>query len=82
MSLDDLHLNLRNLMPDDYPQLKTLMDAVYDDISGACPKRTIDQLIGHRETILNDAVLSETTPNTDWSWKSGGRPSGGRQEGN
>jgi len=46
MSLDDLHLNLRNLAPDDYPQLKTLMDAVYDDIGGAWPKHTIDKLIG------------------------------------
>lgn len=34
MSLDDLHLNLRNLTQDDYPQLKQLMDAVYDDIGG------------------------------------------------
>jgi len=45
MSLDDLHLNLRNLTLDDYPQLKTLMDAVYDDIGGAWPKLTIDKLI-------------------------------------
>ncbi|MBB3190494.1 bifunctional GNAT family N-acetyltransferase/carbon-nitrogen hydrolase family protein [Halomonas cerina] len=45
MSLDELHLNLRNLTPDDYPQLKTLMDRVYDDIGGAWPKRTIDKLI-------------------------------------
>lgn len=45
MSLDDLHLNLRNLAPDDYPQLKRLMDAVYDDLGGAWPKLTIDKLI-------------------------------------
>lgn len=45
MSLDDLHLNLRNLTPGDYPQLKTLMDTVYDDLGGAWPKRTIVQLI-------------------------------------
>lgn len=45
MSLDDLHLNLRNLTPEDYPQLKRLMDKVYDDIGGAWPKRTIDKLI-------------------------------------
>ena len=45
MSLDDLHLNLRNLAPDDYPQLKRLMDAVYDDLGGAWPELTIDKLI-------------------------------------
>ncbi|QFU02820.1 (R)-stereoselective amidase [Halomonas sp. THAF5a] len=45
MSLDDLHLNLRNLTPDDYPQLKTLMDQVYHDIGGAWPEATIDKLI-------------------------------------
>ena len=45
MSLEDLHLNLRNLMSDDYDQLKALMDAVYHDIGGAWPKRTIDKLI-------------------------------------
>ncbi|MBS9402699.1 GNAT family N-acetyltransferase [Halomonas sp. TRM85114] len=45
MSLDDLHLNLRNLTPDDYPQLKLLMDKVYHDIGGAWPKPTIDKLI-------------------------------------
>ena len=45
MSLEELHLNLRNLMSDDYDQLKTLMDAVYHDIGGAWPKRTIDKLI-------------------------------------
>ncbi|MBZ5875872.1 MULTISPECIES: carbon-nitrogen hydrolase family protein [Chromohalobacter] len=45
MSLDDLHLNLRNLTPEDYPQLKTLMDRVYHDIGGAWPKRTIERLI-------------------------------------
>ncbi|MDT8879557.1 bifunctional GNAT family N-acetyltransferase/carbon-nitrogen hydrolase family protein [Halomonas saccharevitans] len=45
MSLDDLHLNLRNLTPDDYPQLKALMDRVYHDIGGAWPQATIDKLI-------------------------------------
>lgn len=45
MSLEELHLNLRNLMSDDYDQLKALMDAVYHDIGGAWPKRTIDKLI-------------------------------------
>ena len=46
MSLEELHLNLRNLTPEDYPQLKRLMDAVYDDIGGAWSKLTIDKLIG------------------------------------
>ncbi|GKW48896.1 bifunctional GNAT family N-acetyltransferase/carbon-nitrogen hydrolase family protein [Halomonas sp. NCCP-2165] len=45
MSLDELHLNLRNLTVEDYPQLKTLMDKVYDDIGGAWPKLTIDRLV-------------------------------------
>lgn len=45
MSLEELHLNLRNLTSDDYDQLKTLMDAVYHDIGGAWPKHTIDKLI-------------------------------------
>jgi predicted amidohydrolase/GNAT superfamily N-acetyltransferase len=46
MSLDDLHLNLRNLTTDDYPQLKTLMDAIYHDIGGAWSQSTIDKLVG------------------------------------
>lgn len=45
MSLEDLHLNLRNLESEDYPQLKTLMDSIYDDIGGAWSKLTIDKLI-------------------------------------
>ncbi|MCP1367448.1 GNAT family N-acetyltransferase, partial [Halomonas sp. BBD48] len=45
MALDELHLNLRNLTLDDYPQLKALMDSVYNDIGGAWPKLTIDKLI-------------------------------------
>ncbi|WP_227368783.1 bifunctional GNAT family N-acetyltransferase/carbon-nitrogen hydrolase family protein [Halomonas sp. M20] len=45
MSLDDLLLNLRNLESEDYPQLKTLMDSIYDDIGGAWSKSTIDKLI-------------------------------------
>ncbi len=45
MSLDDLHLTLRNLTPEDYPQLETLMDAVYHDIGGAWSKYTMDRLI-------------------------------------
>lgn len=42
---DDLLLKLRNLEAGDYPQLKSLMDRVYDDIGGAWPKHTINQLI-------------------------------------
>ncbi|GEN24811.1 carbon-nitrogen hydrolase family protein [Halomonas cupida] len=45
MPLEDLQLNLRNLAPEDYPQLKQLMDRVYHDIGGAWPKLTIDRLI-------------------------------------
>lgn len=45
MSLDDLHLTLRNLTPEDYPQLETLMDAVYHDIGGAWSRHTIETLI-------------------------------------
>lgn len=46
MDLEDLHLTLRTLKPSDYPQLKVLMDKVYDDIGGAWPKKTINRLIG------------------------------------
>ena len=45
MSLDDLHLTLRNLTLDDYPQLESLMDAVYHDIGGAWSRHTIEKLI-------------------------------------
>ncbi|MFD2189494.1 GNAT family N-acetyltransferase [Pistricoccus aurantiacus] len=45
MSLEDLHLTLRNLVPEDYAQLKTLMDRVYMDIGGAWPEPTIARLI-------------------------------------
>lgn len=45
MQQDDLHLNLRNLEVEDYPQLKRLMDRVYDDIGGAWPKQTIARLV-------------------------------------
>ncbi|MDY7114952.1 bifunctional GNAT family N-acetyltransferase/carbon-nitrogen hydrolase family protein [Halomonas sp. SSL-5] len=45
MSLDDLHLTLRNLALDDYPQLESLMDAVYHDIGGAWSRHTIEKLI-------------------------------------
>ncbi|MCM5705412.1 bifunctional GNAT family N-acetyltransferase/carbon-nitrogen hydrolase family protein [Larsenimonas salina] len=45
MSIEDLHLNLTNLSPDDYSDLKKLMDAVYNDIGGAWPQATISKLI-------------------------------------
>ena len=45
MSLEEPHLNLRNLHKGDYPQLKLLMDHVYDDIGGAWPEKTINRLI-------------------------------------
>ncbi|RUO20245.1 carbon-nitrogen hydrolase family protein [Aliidiomarina haloalkalitolerans] len=45
MSPEDLHLQLRNLRDDDYPQLKELMDRVYDDIGGAWEEHTILRLI-------------------------------------
>lgn len=45
MGREDLHLHLRNLTVDDYPQLKRLMDRVYRDIGGAWPRDTIERLI-------------------------------------
>ena len=45
MNRDELHLHLRNLSVDDYPQLKGLMDRVYRDIGGAWPKDVIKRLI-------------------------------------
>ena len=45
MSLEDLHLNLRNLKIVDYPRLKVLMDRVYADIGGAWPQETISRLV-------------------------------------
>lgn len=44
MSPDELHLQMRNLREDDYPQLKVLMDVVYDDIGGAWEEHTIRKL--------------------------------------
>jgi len=41
---DDTHLNLRNLTSEDYPQLKRLMDRIYDDIGGSWPEETIEKL--------------------------------------
>ncbi len=61
MSLEDLHLNTRNLASEDYAQLKSLMDAVYHDIGGAWPKHTIDTLIHEfpdgQIAIEDDGVL-------------------------
>ncbi|MFE8069951.1 bifunctional GNAT family N-acetyltransferase/carbon-nitrogen hydrolase family protein [Marinobacteraceae bacterium S3BR75-40.1] len=45
MPNEELQLNLRNLEAKDYPQLKRLMDDVYDDIGGAWPRSTIEHLI-------------------------------------
>ncbi|MEO9585836.1 MULTISPECIES: bifunctional GNAT family N-acetyltransferase/carbon-nitrogen hydrolase family protein [Marinobacter] len=45
MAHEELHLNLRNLTSNDYPQLQRLMDRVYDDIGGAWPEDTIEALV-------------------------------------
>ena len=45
MSTDDLHLNLRNLEAEDYPAIQQLMDRIYNDIGGAWPQATLNQLI-------------------------------------
>jgi predicted amidohydrolase/GNAT superfamily N-acetyltransferase len=45
MAHEDLQLNLRNLKLEDYPQLKNLMDRIYDDIGGAWPEDTIKELV-------------------------------------
>ena len=42
---EDLQLKIRNLEDSDYPQLKELMDLVYNDIGGAWPRHTISKLI-------------------------------------
>lgn len=42
---EDLHIKIRNLEKIDYPQLKTLMDLIYNDIGGAWPEHTIFKLI-------------------------------------
>ncbi|HEC59764.1 hypothetical protein LCGC14_1220790 [marine sediment metagenome] len=42
---EDLHIKVRNLEEGDYPQLKTLMDKIYEDIGGAWPEHTIAKLI-------------------------------------
>lgn len=44
MSIEALHLKLRNLDPGDYPQIEQLMDRVYDDIGGAWPQPVIEKL--------------------------------------
>ncbi len=43
--LEDLHLKIRILEKSDYPQLKLLMDSIYDDIGGAWPEHTIFKLM-------------------------------------
>lgn len=68
MSLENLQLTLRNLAADDFPQLKTLMDRVYDDIGGSWEKRTIEKLVSEfpegqiiiedRETIVGVALTA------------------------
>ena len=45
MAHDELHLQTRNLELRDYPQLRELMDRVYDDIGGAWPRDTIKHMI-------------------------------------
>lgn len=45
MSPEELHLQMRNLRDEDYPQLKSLMDSVYNDIGGAWEEHTIRKLI-------------------------------------
>lgn len=42
---EDLHLKIRILEKSDYPQLKLLMDSIYDDIGGAWPEHTIFKLM-------------------------------------
>lgn len=45
MESPELHLTLRNIESGDYPQIKALMDRVYDDLGGAWPVKTINRLI-------------------------------------
>lgn len=42
---EDLHIKIRNLEKRDYPQLKQLMDQIYQDIGGSWPEHTIFKLI-------------------------------------
>ncbi len=42
---EDLHIKIRNLEKQDYPQLKQLMDQIYQDIGGSWPEHTIFKLI-------------------------------------
>ncbi|HSG89060.1 MAG TPA: carbon-nitrogen hydrolase family protein [Pseudomonadales bacterium] len=44
-SIEQHHLKLRNLRPDDYPVVHSLMEQVYPDLGGAWPKATIDRMI-------------------------------------
>lgn len=43
--VEDLHLKIREIEHEDYPQIKRLMDRVYHDIGGAWPEQTIHQLV-------------------------------------
>lgn len=45
MDNQELHLSLRNLTCEDYPQLQALMDRVYPDLGGAWPLNTLERLI-------------------------------------
>ena len=45
MENQELHLTLRNISREDYPQLKALMDRVYPDLGGAWSQNTLDHLI-------------------------------------
>lgn len=42
---EDLHIKIRNLEKTDYPQLKKLMDQIYQDIGGSWEEHTIFKLI-------------------------------------
>lgn len=45
MSQEIPQLTTRNLTEEDYPEIKRLMDEVYDDIGGAWPEKTIANLV-------------------------------------
>lgn len=45
MDNQELHLTLRNITLEDYPQLQALMDRVYPDLGGAWARNTLERLI-------------------------------------
>ncbi|MCC2617287.1 bifunctional GNAT family N-acetyltransferase/carbon-nitrogen hydrolase family protein [Aestuariibacter halophilus] len=45
MSVEEARLELCNLSKSQYPEIKALMDEVYNELGGAWPKHTIDYLI-------------------------------------